>query len=75
MDNKFVQIQPNTYSIDHMEITIVVSIKPNTIIDLEVPANQFNPHKSSCLWYYKQKEDNFPSRCIPASNLTDHYHL
>ena len=75
MDNKFVQTQPDTYSLDYMDITIVVSIKPNIIIDLKMPENQFNPNKSSCLWYYKQHNDPYPTRCIPAGNLTDCYYL
>lgn len=75
MDNKFVQTQPDTYSVNHEDITIIVYTKPDSIIDLEVSANQFNLNKSSCIWYYRQKQDEFPHRCIPSRNLTDCYYL
>lgn len=75
MEKIFIKTDHNVYTLDYEEVSILVKVKPEAIIVLEMPKNQYNLNNTSCIWFYRQVVDDFPTRCITALNLYDQYHM
>lgn len=70
MQNTFQKVGKDLYDIDFEEINVVIKVKPDTLIVLDTPNDQYNPTNMSCLWYYKVSlQQEFPTRCIPCSYI------